>query len=56
MCIRDSYAAVLDEIIRAKPSSSKGKYIKSITMATTMGPGIKIDSTKTRNLLEEGAE
>ena len=47
---------MLDEILRAKPSSSKGKYIKSITMATTMGPGIKVDPTKTRNLLEEDAE
>ena len=41
---------------RAKPASSKGKYVKSITMATTMGPGIKVDPTKTRNLLEEDAE
>ena len=54
--ITENYAAVLDEIIRAKPSSSKGKYLKSITMATTMGPGIKIDPSKTRNLLEEDAE
>ncbi len=54
--ITQNYAAVLDEIIRAKPSSSKGKYLKSITMATTMGPGIKVDPSKTRNLLEEGAE
>jgi large subunit ribosomal protein L1 len=54
--ITQNYAAVLDEIIRAKPSSSKGKYLKSITMATTMGPGIKVDPSKTRNLLEEDAE
>jgi len=54
--ITQNYAAVLDEIIRAKPSSSKGKYIKSITMATTMGPGIKVDPSKTRDLLEEGPE
>jgi large subunit ribosomal protein L1 len=54
--ITENYASVLDEIIRAKPSSSKGKYIKSITMATTMGPGIKVDPSKTRNLLEEDAE
>ncbi|NTW28404.1 MAG: 50S ribosomal protein L1 [Coriobacteriia bacterium] len=52
----ENYRAVLDEIIRAKPSSSKGKYLKSITMATTMGPGIKVDTSKTRNLLEETAE
>ncbi|HET6351382.1 MAG TPA: 50S ribosomal protein L1 [Coriobacteriia bacterium] len=48
----ENYAALLDEILRAKPSSSKGKYIKSITVASTMGPGIKVDSGITRNLLE----
>jgi len=48
----ENYAALLDEIQRAKPSSSKGKYIKSITVASTMGPGIKVDSSITRNLLE----
>ncbi|MHB1136764.1 MAG: 50S ribosomal protein L1 [Coriobacteriia bacterium] len=49
----ENYGALLDEILRAKPSSSKGRYIKSITVSTTMGPGIKVDSLKTRNLLEE---
>jgi large subunit ribosomal protein L1 len=52
----ENYSAVLDEIIRAKPASAKGKYIKSITIATTMGPGIPVDPTKVRGLLEEGAE
>jgi large subunit ribosomal protein L1 len=51
-----NYAAVLDEILRAKPASSKGRYIKSITIATTMGPGIPVDSSKTRDLLDEAAE
>ena len=51
----ENYSVVLDEIIRAKPAGAKGKYIKSITIATTMGPGIKIDPTKTRDLLEEAA-
>ncbi len=50
----ENYGAVLDEIVRAKPSSAKGRYIKSITVTTTMGPGIKVDPLKTRNLLEEG--
>lgn len=50
----ENYAALLDEILRAKPASSKGKYLKSITISTTMGPGIKVDTLKTRNLLEEG--
>ena len=49
----ENYGTVLDEILRAKPSSAKGKYIKSITIATTMGPGIKVDPTKVRFLLEE---
>ena len=49
----ENYATVLDEILRAKPSSAKGRYLKSITIATTMGPGIKVDTLKTRNLLEE---
>jgi len=49
----ENYSTVLEEILRAKPSSSKGKYIKSITVASTMGPGIKIDPAKTRNLLDE---
>lgn len=48
----ENYAALLDEILRAKPSSAKGKYLKSITFASTMGPGVKVDTTQTRNLLE----
>ena len=52
----ENYAAVLEEIIRSKPASAKGKYIKSITIATTMGPGIPVDPTKVRNLLDENAE
>jgi large subunit ribosomal protein L1 len=49
----ENYRAVLDEIIRAKPASSKGKYLKTITMASTMGPGIKVDPNKVRDLLAE---
>ncbi|MBI5232362.1 MAG: 50S ribosomal protein L1 [Coriobacteriales bacterium] len=48
----ENYGTVLDEILRAKPASAKGKYIKSITVTTTMGPGIKVDPGVTRNLLE----
>src|SRR4051794_22838296 len=44
-----NYAALLDEIIRAKPSGAKGRYIKSITLAATMGPGIKVDPSRTRS-------
>lgn len=51
----ENYGAVLDEIVRAKPAVAKGRYIKSITVATTMGPGIKVDTTKTRDLLGDQA-
>jgi large subunit ribosomal protein L1 len=51
----ENYAAVIDEIIRAKPAAAKGRYIRSITLASTMGPGIKVDPTRTRDILEEAA-
>jgi large subunit ribosomal protein L1 len=51
----ENYAAVVEEIVRAKPSVAKGKYIHSITLASTMGPGIKVDPSRTRDILEEAA-
>jgi large subunit ribosomal protein L1 len=51
--LTENYAVVLEEILRAKPASAKGKYIKSISIAQTMGPGIDIDPQYTQNLLEE---
>jgi large subunit ribosomal protein L1 len=51
----DNYQAVIEEIMRAKPSSSKGKYIISATLATTMGPGIRVDSGKTADREAAGA-
>jgi large subunit ribosomal protein L1 len=51
----ENYAAVIEELIRAKPSAAKGRYIRSITMASTMGPGVKIDPSRTRDILEEAA-
>jgi large subunit ribosomal protein L1 len=44
----ENYAAVIEEIIRAKPAAAKGRYILSVTVTSTMGPGIRIDSTRTR--------
>ncbi len=44
---------MLEEILRVKPASAKGRYIHSIALATTMGPGIKVDPSRTRDLLEE---
>ncbi|PPK69501.1 50S ribosomal protein L1 [Actinokineospora auranticolor] len=49
----ENYAAALDEILRAKPSAAKGRYLKKVTFSTTMGPGIPVDPAKLRNLLEE---
>lgn len=51
----ENYAAAQEEILRHKPTSSKGRYITKATMTTTMGPGIPLDSSKTRNLLAEEA-
>jgi large subunit ribosomal protein L1 len=49
----ENYAALLDEIVRAKPAAAKGRYIKGITVTTTMGPGIRVDPTRTRDIVEE---
>ncbi|MFC9794169.1 50S ribosomal protein L1 [Streptomyces sp. NPDC057695] len=49
----ENYAAALDEILRLKPSAAKGRYIKKATITTTMGPGVPLDSNRTRNLLVE---
>ncbi len=49
----ENYGALINELLRVKPSSAKGRYVKSVTFTTTMGPGIKVDTTKTRNLMEE---
>ncbi|MEI2776760.1 MAG: 50S ribosomal protein L1 [Tetrasphaera sp.] len=51
----ENYAAALDEVLRLKPSASKGRYLLKATMATSMGPGIPLDYTKTRNLTDEEA-
>jgi large subunit ribosomal protein L1 len=49
----ENYIAVLDEIVRAKPAASKGRYIRQITLTSTMGPGIRIDPARTRGIIEE---
>jgi large subunit ribosomal protein L1 len=48
-----NFRAVIDELNRAKPASAKGRYFKSLTLASTMGPGVKIDPARLRNLDEE---
>src|SRR5213082_3741266 len=49
----ENYAAVIDEIVRAKPAASKGRYIRQVTLTSTMGPGIHVDQAKTRGIVEE---
>src|SRR3954464_5759248 len=49
----ENYAALIEEIVRAKPAASKGRYIKKITLSSTMGPGIHVDPAKTRGVVEE---
>jgi large subunit ribosomal protein L1 len=51
----ENYAAALDEVLRAKPSAAKGRYLKKITFTTTMGPGIPVDPNRTRNLMVDEA-
>ncbi len=52
----ENYAVALDEVLRLKPASSKGRYIMKATLSTTMGPGIPLDASKTKNLTEESVE
>jgi len=49
----ENYASVVEEIVRAKPAAAKGRYIRTITLATTMSPGIHVDPARTRNIVEE---
>jgi large subunit ribosomal protein L1 len=50
--LAENYAAALDEVLRLKPASSKGRYIRKVTVSTTMGPGIPVDPNRTRNISE----
>jgi large subunit ribosomal protein L1 len=51
--LTENYATLLEEIVRAKPAAAKGRYIRSVTLTSTMGPGIKIDPAITRGIVEE---
>jgi large subunit ribosomal protein L1 len=51
----ENYQAVLDEILRVKPAAAKGRYLRSITLAQTMGPGVPVDPARTSDVLEEAA-
>jgi large subunit ribosomal protein L1 len=51
----ENYAAALDEVVRLKPTTSKGRYLQKVTFATTMGPGIPVDPMRTSRLMDEAA-
>jgi large subunit ribosomal protein L1 len=52
----ENYAALLDEVLRAKPAAAKGRYLHTVTLTTSMNPGIRIDPARTRDLVEEVRE
>jgi large subunit ribosomal protein L1 len=49
----ENYAAILEEIVRARPAAAKGRYLRSITLTSSMGPGIRIDPSRTRDITAE---
>jgi large subunit ribosomal protein L1 len=49
----ENYAALIEEIVRAKPASAKGRYIHQVTLTTTMGPGLRVDPARIRGIVEE---
>jgi large subunit ribosomal protein L1 len=51
----ENYAAFIEELMRAKPAAAKGRYLRTITLTTTMGPGVRVDPSRTRNIVEDGA-
>jgi large subunit ribosomal protein L1 len=53
LALLENYAAVIEELIRAKPSAAKGRYLRTITFASTMGPGVRVDPSRTRDIVEE---
>jgi large subunit ribosomal protein L1 len=53
--LAENYAAILDEVLRAKPSAAKGRYLKKITFSTTMGPGVPVDPNRTKSVTQDAA-
>src|SRR3954453_4169535 len=49
----ENYAALIDEIVRARPAAAKGRYLRTVTLTTTLGPGVGVDPGRTRNIVEE---
>lgn len=54
--LKENYLVVVDEVLRAKPAASKGKYLKSLTVSSTMGPGIRIDPNRPKDLEHDGVD
>jgi large subunit ribosomal protein L1 len=52
----ENYASVVEELVRAKPAAAKGRYIRSITLTSSMGPGIRVDPSRTRDIAAEAEE
>jgi large subunit ribosomal protein L1 len=50
----ENYLTVVDEVLRARPSAAKGKYLKSVTISSTMGPGIRVDPNRVRDVATDG--
>ena len=50
----ENYAAFIEELVRAKPAAARGRYLRTITVATTMGPGVRVDPSRTRNIVDGG--
>src|SRR5688572_16458391 len=51
----ENYAALIDEIVRAKPAAAKGRYLHTVTLTTSMNPGVRVDPSRTRDIVEEPA-
>jgi large subunit ribosomal protein L1 len=51
--LAENYAALMDELMRARPAAAKGRYIRSVTLTSTMGPGIRVDPGRTRGIVED---
>ena len=54
--LAENYAAALEEILRLKPASSKGRYLRKVVVSTTMGPGVPVDPNRTRNVASDTDE
>jgi large subunit ribosomal protein L1 len=52
----ENYAALIDEVVRAKPAAAKGRYLHTVTLTTSMSPGIRVDPSRTRDIVEDVGE